>query len=324
MEKGRAFETIVGFFVLLVALFFFYFVYNQSNWKRMDGYMLTAKFDRADGLADGVDVKLSGVRIGKILSVKIDPETFLATVKFSVPDNIKLPKDSSATVQSDGLFGGRYLALTPGGEEADIPHGGEIENTVGPTNLESLIGKFMLSKDSDQRDAGSKNTETSQAMETSKDIGITKDAEETEAPKNPKDTEASRDSKDTEASRDSKESEASRDSKESEASRDSKELEASRDSKELEASRDSKELEASRDSKETEASRDSKELEASRDSKELEASRDSKELEASRDSKETEASRDSKETEASRDSKETEASRDSKETEASRDSKEME
>ncbi|GHU14316.1 ATPase AAA [Alphaproteobacteria bacterium] len=147
MEKGRTFETVVGFFVLVVASFFSYFVYNKSTWKKMDGYTLTAKFDRADGLAEGVDVKVSGVRIGKILNVKIDPETFLAVVKFSVPDNIKLPKDTSAAVLSDGLFGGRYLSLTPGGEETNIVRGGEIENTVGPTNLESLIGKFMLSKD---------------------------------------------------------------------------------------------------------------------------------------------------------------------------------
>ncbi|GHU18894.1 outer membrane lipid asymmetry maintenance protein MlaD [Alphaproteobacteria bacterium] len=165
MEKGRAFETIVGFFVLLVASFFFYFVYNQSSWKKIDGYTLSAKFDRADGLADGVDVKLSGVRIGKILSVNIDPETFLAFVKFSVPNNIQLPTDSSASVQSDGLFGGRYLALTPGGAEENIKQGGEIQNTVGPTNLESLIGKFMMSKDSE----GSKDSKDFKSSEDSRE-----------------------------------------------------------------------------------------------------------------------------------------------------------
>ncbi|MDR2681472.1 MAG: outer membrane lipid asymmetry maintenance protein MlaD [Holosporaceae bacterium] len=147
MEKGRTFETIVGFFVLLVALCFFYFVYNKSTWKNIDGYVLSAKFDRADGLGEGIDVKISGVRVGKILSITVDPDTFLALVKFSVSNDIKLPKDSSATVQSDGLFGGKYLSLSPGGSEENIAAGGEIENTVGPTNLESIIGKFMLSND---------------------------------------------------------------------------------------------------------------------------------------------------------------------------------
>ncbi|MDR2794888.1 MAG: outer membrane lipid asymmetry maintenance protein MlaD [Holosporaceae bacterium] len=149
MENGRTFETIVGFFVLLVALFFFYFVYSKSSWASINGYVLSAKFDRADGLGEGVDVKISGVRVGKILSINVDPETFLAQVKFSVSNDIKLPKDTSASVQSDGLFGGKYLSLNPGGAEEDIAADGEIENTVGPTNLESIIGKFMLSKDKD-------------------------------------------------------------------------------------------------------------------------------------------------------------------------------
>jgi phospholipid/cholesterol/gamma-HCH transport system substrate-binding protein len=152
MEKGRTFETIVGFFVLLVALFFFCFVYNRSNWQGVDGYMLTAKFDRADGLSEGIDVKISGGRVGKVSSVSVDPRSFLAIVEFYVSNNINLPQDSSASVSSDGLFGGKYLSLTPGGEEATIPEGGEIENTVGPTNLESLIGKFMLSKNSDEHE----------------------------------------------------------------------------------------------------------------------------------------------------------------------------
>ncbi|MDR3180187.1 MAG: outer membrane lipid asymmetry maintenance protein MlaD [Holosporaceae bacterium] len=149
MEKGRTFETIVGFFVLLVALFFFYFVYSRSNWANINGYVLSAKFDRADGLGEGIDVKISGVRVGKILNIKVDPDTFLARVEFSVSNDIKLPKDTSASVQSDGLFGGKYLSLNPGGAEENIGAGGEIENTVGPTNLESIIGKFMLSKDKD-------------------------------------------------------------------------------------------------------------------------------------------------------------------------------
>ena len=150
MEKGRTFETVVGFLVLIVAVFFFNYVYTKTGWQGLDTYTLTAKFDKADGLAEGGDVKISGIKVGKIISTEVDPSTFFAVIKFYVSKDIKLPKDSSASVTSDGLFGGKYLSLTPGGEEETLKEGDEIENTTGPINLESLIGKFVFSQDKEK------------------------------------------------------------------------------------------------------------------------------------------------------------------------------
>ncbi|MDR2781302.1 MAG: outer membrane lipid asymmetry maintenance protein MlaD [Holosporaceae bacterium] len=145
MEKGRTFETVVGVFVLATAIFFFNYVYTKSGYSSSGGYVLAARFDKADGLAEGSDVKISGIRIGKIVDMRIDPESFFAVVKFNVPKGLKLPTDTSASVASDGLFGGKYLSITPGGEEDCLNEGDEIENTSGPVNIESLIGKFVFS-----------------------------------------------------------------------------------------------------------------------------------------------------------------------------------
>ncbi|MDR1982259.1 MAG: outer membrane lipid asymmetry maintenance protein MlaD [Holosporaceae bacterium] len=151
MEKGRTFETIVGVFVLVIAIFFFNYVYTKSGWKGTDGYMLTAKFDKADGLSEGGDVKISGIKVGKIIEMKVDPDSFFAVVKFYVSKELQLPKDSSANVSSDGLFGGKYLSLVPGGDEELLKEGDEIENTSGPLNLESLIGKFVFSQNKENK-----------------------------------------------------------------------------------------------------------------------------------------------------------------------------
>lgn len=145
MEKGRTFETVVGMFVLITAAFFFCYVYTKSGWQGSDTYTLVAKFDKADGLAEGGDVKISGIKVGKIISTEVDPATFFAVVKFYLSKNIRLPSDSSANVVSDGLFGGKYLSITPGAEDDALNDGAEIENTTGPLNLESLIGKFLFS-----------------------------------------------------------------------------------------------------------------------------------------------------------------------------------
>ena len=147
MEKGRIFETVVGVCVLIIAACFFNFVYTKSSWRSIDGYVLKAKFDRADGLTEGTDVKISGVRVGKIDNIEVDPKTFFAVVTFHISKDIKVPVDSSASVTSDGLFGGKYLSISPGGEDETLKNGEEIERTTGLINLEGLIGKFLFSKD---------------------------------------------------------------------------------------------------------------------------------------------------------------------------------
>jgi phospholipid/cholesterol/gamma-HCH transport system substrate-binding protein len=146
MEKSRTFEMVVGFFVLAIALGFFDYIYTRSGHGHKAGYTLTARFEKADGLSEGSDVKISGIRVGEIVEMKVDPESFLAVVKFSVPDDLKFPADTSASVSSDGLFGGKYLALIPGGSDELLSENDEIENTSGPINIESLIGKFVLSQ----------------------------------------------------------------------------------------------------------------------------------------------------------------------------------
>ncbi|MDR1560811.1 MAG: outer membrane lipid asymmetry maintenance protein MlaD [Holosporaceae bacterium] len=152
MEQGRFFETIVGWVVLLTAIFFFNYVYTKSSWRKVDGYILTAKFDKADGLTEGGDVKISGVRVGKIASLDIDSSSFFAVVKFHIPHKIKLPKDSSAQVSTDGIFGGKYLSIVPGGSTEVLNDGEEIENTSGTVNLESLIGSLVLPQDKNKNE----------------------------------------------------------------------------------------------------------------------------------------------------------------------------
>lgn len=174
MERGRIFETIVGLFVLIVAVFFFNYVYTKSGWKKENGYIVTAYFDNATGLSEGIDVKISGIPVGKILETSINPNTFVAIIKFYVQHNIKLPKDTSATIQTDGLLGSKFLSLMPGGEEENLKEGDVIENTSGALNIEALLSQFLFSKkDSNEQDS---------SLDTNTDINsniILDDAEDT-------------------------------------------------------------------------------------------------------------------------------------------------
>ncbi len=146
-------ETILGGVVLVVAALFLAFAYSSTGIHAVSGYELFAKFDRIDGLKDGGDVRMSGIKVGTVIGQSIDPETYLAVVRVSVDPSIKLPLDSAAEIVSDGLLGGKYLSLVPGAEEEMIKPGGEIKFTQSPLNLESLISQFMFSSpDKDKKD----------------------------------------------------------------------------------------------------------------------------------------------------------------------------
>lgn len=145
MNRKSLAEIIAGALVLGVAAFFLYYAVGHSGRSVGPGFTVTAKFDRIDGLGSGADVRMSGVKIGTVTAQVIDPETYLAVVTMRVDNRIRLPVDTSAEITSEGLLGGRYIALVPGGSEQMIADGGAIEATQAAISLEALLGRFIFS-----------------------------------------------------------------------------------------------------------------------------------------------------------------------------------
>lgn len=149
-------ETILGFVVLSVAAVFVFFIYNANHGAgSYKNYPLIAKFSHIDGLNVGSDVKLSGVKIGYVKSVEIDPLTYQAKVELQIAENIHLPVDSSAEISNESLLGGKYISLIPGTEEDVLAPMGVISDTRSSLSLEGLIGQFLSggSTKSDQKAA---------------------------------------------------------------------------------------------------------------------------------------------------------------------------
>lgn len=141
-------ETVLGAIVLIVAVVFFVYAYNASQLGSDSGYQLLARFDRVDGLQRGSDVRIGGIKVGTVVEQGLDPVSYRAEVRFTVNDDIELPADSSVSVSSDGLLGGKYLALVPGGDDLMLEAGEEIALTQSAINLEDLIGHFIFSQSS--------------------------------------------------------------------------------------------------------------------------------------------------------------------------------
>jgi len=140
-------ETVMGAVVLLVAVAFVVFAFRSASLSNAgrDGYQVTVEFNDASGLAAGTDVRMAGVKIGSVVEQRLNPETYFAVVTLGISDTVRLPSDSSARIIPDGLLGGNYVALEPGGAEDYIAHGGKILYAQGSVNVVDLLGRFIFS-----------------------------------------------------------------------------------------------------------------------------------------------------------------------------------
>lgn len=141
--QNNTFETLMGAVVILVAAGFLYFAYTSTSVGALGGYDVRARFASADGIATGTDVRLHGIKVGRVASLELDPKTYSPMVDITIRSDVKIPDDSSIKITSAGIMGSSYLAIQPGGSEKMIPPGGEITNTQGSIDLMGLIGRAI-------------------------------------------------------------------------------------------------------------------------------------------------------------------------------------
>ena len=142
---SQAAETLIGAIVLAVAGGFLVYAANTAEVSLGggSGYPLQAEFRQAEGLSVGSDVRLSGIKIGSITSLGLNRENFFAKVSMAIENDVKLPEDSVAKIASEGLLGGSFVAIDPGGSEFMLEPGAAFQHTQGSINLIDLVSKAI-------------------------------------------------------------------------------------------------------------------------------------------------------------------------------------
>jgi phospholipid/cholesterol/gamma-HCH transport system substrate-binding protein len=147
MVAQRFIETLVGLFLLfaLIALTALALkVSGLTNLFPISSYSVTADFDDIGGLKIRSPVKMSGVQIGEVAKINLDPVTFKAVVTLQIQDRYNdIPEDSTAGIYTSGLLGDNYIAITPMYNAAFLKNGSRIQITKSAMVLEKLIGQFM-------------------------------------------------------------------------------------------------------------------------------------------------------------------------------------
>lgn len=137
-------EVVTGAAVLAVAVGFFLYAGQITGFSDRDAASTYwASFRAVEGVSVGTDVRLAGVKVGSVTALELDPQTFRATTEFSVKSRIALPEDTAVVIASEGLLGGSFVELLPGGSPFNLEPGSEIEDTQGSVSIINLLMKFV-------------------------------------------------------------------------------------------------------------------------------------------------------------------------------------
>jgi phospholipid/cholesterol/gamma-HCH transport system substrate-binding protein len=121
------------------------------------GYSITAEFDNVGDLKTGSPVTMAGVRVGEVDAIRFDSRSYKAVVSLRIdPQFDQIPDDSDASIQTQGLLGGKYVGIGPGGSDTYLADGGRIELTQSALVLENLVNRLFASLVSNNED-GSEN-----------------------------------------------------------------------------------------------------------------------------------------------------------------------
>lgn len=137
-------EVLVGGAVLAAALGFVIYTGQTTGFSTSSaGYPLSASFRSIEGVGVGTDVRLAGVKIGSVTGIDLNPQTFRADTTFTVASDIAIPDDSAVIVSSEGLLGGTFVEIMPGGSPFNLDPGAEIIDTQSSVSLVTLLLKYV-------------------------------------------------------------------------------------------------------------------------------------------------------------------------------------
>ncbi len=146
--SARTIETLTGLAVATIAATFLVYALKTTGSASIsgNGYRLTAEFENIEGVNVGTDVRLAGIKIGSVVDQKLNPESYQAQVGMVIDSTITLSEDTTAKITSEGLLGGKFVALEPGGSDVKLGEGSMISYTQSAVDIWSLISQAMFEK----------------------------------------------------------------------------------------------------------------------------------------------------------------------------------
>jgi phospholipid/cholesterol/gamma-HCH transport system substrate-binding protein len=139
-------EILMGAIVLTMAIAFLTLGMQSINTNQKVGYNISLIFGSSVGLKKGDNVKISGINVGKIISLDLNLENYNAKVDIKLNQNIKIPNDSSARITSASLLGGNFVEIIPGVSDKYIMPNDIIYDTSDSVSFTDMLGKLIFKR----------------------------------------------------------------------------------------------------------------------------------------------------------------------------------
>ncbi len=146
MTKNNTLEMVVGLFILIGFAAFGYLALQLGELPFLTAgktYTLNAQFNNVAGVKKGASVQIAGVVVGEVSAISLGKDAY-AILSLQIDNSVKVPKDSMASVKSQGIIGDKYIQIGLGGDEKVFQPGGMIVDTESSLDIESLISKFAF------------------------------------------------------------------------------------------------------------------------------------------------------------------------------------
>lgn len=137
-------EVLVGAFVLLgiAALAYLSVSIGGLELVHADRYLLRARFASVGDLKQGAPIRIAGVKVGQVTRVAL--KDYLAETELSLDRAVVLPKDTVASIRTEGLLGNTYVSLSPGGSLENLSGGALVARTEPALDLSDLLARYAF------------------------------------------------------------------------------------------------------------------------------------------------------------------------------------
>ena len=138
-------EFVIGLLILIVSIISIFYYSSKINLlNKTETFQINSSFFDIGNMNIGSDVKINGVKVGEILNIKLDQETYMALITSSVEKSIQIPDDSVFKISNNGFIGSSYLEIQLGNSEELLKNNDYSKNNIDAVSLEEIINNFIF------------------------------------------------------------------------------------------------------------------------------------------------------------------------------------
>ena len=138
-------EFVLGFWILIISIISIFHYSSKINlFNEIENFQINSSFFDIGNTNIGNDVKINGVKVGEVLNIKLDQETYMAIITSSVDKSIQIPDDSVFKISNNGFIGSSYIEIQLGNSEEILKNNDYSVNNIDAVSLEEIINNFIF------------------------------------------------------------------------------------------------------------------------------------------------------------------------------------